>query len=129
MSKDRSRSGKIIRWIEKFCRVPLGPDRGKMLRLTPEQCATIRRLYDAPDGLPLDDGQSIQLDDAELAAYLALVHLASPEAVDQNAAPAFETNSFTVWNAADSPDLRRVLQRRGETVVCPALCTSYPTAA
>jgi hypothetical protein len=123
MSK-RSRGERTIRWIEKFCRVPFGPDRGKMLRLSPAQCAVIREIYDNPDGL-----QSIRFDDPELAAYLTLVHLVSPEAVESKAAPAFETDSFTIWSAADSPDLRRVLQRRGETVICPALGTRFPAAA
>ena len=35
--KDNSRGGGIICWIEKHGRVPLGPDRGKMLRLSPVQ--------------------------------------------------------------------------------------------
>ena len=35
--KDTGRGGRVIRWVEKHCRVPLGPDRGKMLRLSPVQ--------------------------------------------------------------------------------------------
>jgi len=123
MSK-RSRGETVRRWIEKYCRIPLGPDRGKLVRLTVEQCAIIHQIYDDPDGL-----QNIKFDDPELSAYLALVHLASPEATENKAAPSFETDSFTIWSAAGSPDLRRVLQRHGETVICPALGTRFPAAA
>ena len=53
--KDTGRGGRVIRWVEKHCRVPLGPDRGKMLWLSPVQCEIIHQIFDAPDGLQVAD--------------------------------------------------------------------------
>jgi hypothetical protein len=59
-----------------------------------------------------------------------LVHLCSPEALkNSNFHPAIVTDSFTVWNAAASSELRRVLKREGEAIICPALGTRFPWAA
>jgi len=71
----------------------------------------------------------VPVTDQELAAYLALVHLASPEAVGtSNFRPQLDVDIFTVWNAT-GPTLQAVLKREGEAVVCPELNTRFPAAA
>jgi hypothetical protein len=122
----KTRGEQVICWIEEYCRVPLGTARGRMMHLSTAQRETIRKIYDAPNG-----PQNIPVtDDRELAAFLALVHLCSPEALENSDFhPAIVTDSFTVWNAADSPELRRVLKREGEAIICTALGTRFPWAA
>jgi hypothetical protein len=77
-----------------------------------------------------DGSQSLSVDDLELAAYMALLSICSPEAtINPDILPQIDVDTFSVWNAADSPELREVLQRKGETVICAALGTRYPRAA
>jgi hypothetical protein len=63
-----------------------------------------------------------------LAAYLALLHVCGPEAVQHDFRPAIAPDLFTVWGAV-GPKLREVLKRDGERIVCPELGTGYPAAA
>jgi hypothetical protein len=42
--------------------------------------------------------------------------------------PQFYTDSLQVW-AATGPDLKEVLKRDGEAILCPELGTRYPAAA
>jgi hypothetical protein len=91
-----------------------------------EQEEIMRRIYDAP-GAPLSVPVT---DDRELAAYLALVHIASPEALNETPImPVLNVDPWTVWNAADSPTLRPVLKREADAVICPELGTRFPRAA
>jgi hypothetical protein len=117
-----TRGETVAEWIEEHCRVPFGPATGRQVRLTPTQLDVIGRIYDQPNDIPVND--------RELAAYLALACLASPEAVGDNTfTPSLDVDGFTVWAAADSPSLRDVLKRDGEAIVCPALGKRYPWAA
>jgi hypothetical protein len=118
------RGTRNIRWIDEFGVVPTGPHRGERARLTVAQREMIRRMYDAPDG-PLD----LPVTDKELAAWLALLHLCGPEAVGTpDFRPGVDTDIFTLWAAA-GPELRAVLKREGERIVCPELGTRYPAWA
>jgi hypothetical protein len=116
-----TRGKKTIMWIEKYCVVPNGLERGRRPRLTPAQRDTIHEIYDDPHATPPAVA-------GPLAAYLALLHTAGPEALQQNFRPDIATDTFTVWNAV-GPDLRPVLKRDGEHIVCPELGTRYPAAA
>src|SRR5262245_39727125 len=108
-------------WVEKFCTVPSGPQRGEYVRLTQVQRDTIRKIYDTDDG----DAEAVTL---PLAAYLALLHVAGPEALQKEFRPDVKPDVFTTW-AATGPDLKAVLKRDGERIVCPELNTRYPPTA
>jgi hypothetical protein len=107
-----------ILWIEKYCVVPSGPDRGQRVKLTPLQKETVRRIYDSGEkNVPVK---------RPLSAYLALLHVCGPEAVQPWAEPPrFEADIFTVWNSAGL-SLRAVLKRDCERIVCPKLGTIGP---
>jgi hypothetical protein len=106
--------------------VPSGPLKGRPVRLSIEQQEIVRRIYDAPGAPPIVP----VTDDRELAAYLALVHLVSPEALNEvPIVPVLSVDPWTVWNAANSPTLRPVLKREADAVVCPELGTRFPRAA
>jgi hypothetical protein len=125
MKMDKRRSAPVIRWIEKHCRIPSGPHKGWSVLLTIAQQQTIHQIYDAPDApcsVPVTE-------DRELAAYLALVHLASHEATLKTPVPPLNVDPWTVWNASDSSTLRPVLKREPDAVVCPELGTRFPRAA
>jgi hypothetical protein len=112
----RNRSRRYINWIEKYCVIPSG----QRVKLSAVQKEIIRRLYDDDEALGVA---------GPLAAYLTLLHVCGPEAVQPwPTPPKYEADIFTVW-AATGPDLRAVLQRHGEVIVCPELNTRYPTAA
>jgi hypothetical protein len=119
-----SRGDRNAAWVDEFCLMPTGPHRGERARLTVAQREMIRRMYDAPDG-PLD----LSVTDKELAAWLALLYLCGPEAVGTtDFRPGVDTDIFTLWAAA-GPELRAVLKREGERIVCPELGTRYPAWA
>jgi len=82
MTMSNSRGGYVAGWIEDYCVVPSGPDRGRRARLSVVQCQTINEIYNAPDG-PLD----LPVTDKTLAAYLALVHLCGYEALSKDFRP------------------------------------------
>jgi hypothetical protein len=110
---------KAIRWIEAFCVVPFGFDKGQHVRLTTEQKEIVHQIFDS------DDAPEVA---GPLAAYLALFHVAGPRDL---AAHVFglpiSADVFSTWNAVGA-DLRAVLKRDGGCVVCPELGTRYPTA-
>jgi hypothetical protein len=119
----KSRGERAIHWIESFCLFPNGPDKGRRVRLLPKQRETVLRIYDGPAGI---DIASVS---APLAGYLALLHVCGPEAVSgASAPPHFAADFFSVWNAA-GPELRLVLKRDGQHIVCPELGTRWPAAA
>jgi hypothetical protein len=115
-----TRADRAITWIEKFCVVPRGFDKGRHARLTQQQRDTIREIYDA---------QNIsEVVGEPLAAYLALLHVCGPEALQKEFRPDVSPDIFTVWNSV-GPDLRPVLKRDGDHITCPELGTSYPAVA
>src|SRR5262245_7766759 len=75
-----SRAEKVIRWIEKHCRIPEGKDVGKEVKLREWQKDIIRSIYDNPAGTRtaiITMGRKNAK--TALAAFLLLVHLAGPE--------------------------------------------------
>jgi hypothetical protein len=120
MTRKRNRGERNIHWIEKYCVVPSGPDRGQRVKLTDTQRDIVRKIYDDSDGVAVR---------GPLAAFLALLSICGPEAVRPwTTLGHFQVDIFTVWNAT-GPDLRAVLKRDGEIIVCPELGTRYPAAA
>jgi hypothetical protein len=116
------RGDRNARWIEAYCLVPHGPDKGERVVLTQAQRETVHMIYDNPGGphdVPLT---------GSLAAYLALLHICGPEALQKDFRPGVAPDIFTVWGSV-GPDLRPVLRRGGEHIVCPELGTRYPAAA
>jgi hypothetical protein len=118
----KTRGDKNVHWIEMFCLVPRGPEKGERVVLTQAQRETVRMIYDNASG-PQDVPVT-----GSLAAYLALLHICGPEALQNNFRPDVAPDIFTVWNSV-GPDLRAVLRRDGERIVCPELGTRYPAAA
>jgi hypothetical protein len=111
---------KAIRWIENYCVVPFGFDKGQHVRLTIEQREIVHKVFDT------DESPEVA---GPLAAYLALFHIAGPRdlAAHVSALP-LSADSFTTWNAV-GPDLRAVVKRDGEAIVCPELGTKFPPVA
>ena len=64
-----TRGDKAIHWIENFCVVPFGINKGQHVWLTTEQKETVRAVFDS-DKSPKIPGP--------LAAYLALFLIAGP---------------------------------------------------
>ena len=123
MPRKQTRGERAICWIEVYCLVPSGLDRGQHVRLTPTQRDIVREIYDNPNGphgaLPVT---------GTLAAYLALLHVCGPEALQKEFRPELNADIFTVWGSV-GPDLRAVLKRDGEHIVCLELNTRYPPTA
>jgi hypothetical protein len=114
------RGNRAIKWIEDYCRVPVGFNKGARVHLSPEQRQIICSIYDG------DSGSSEPIT-GHLAAYLSLLHLCGPEATKKDfPAPPVEVDSFTVWSAAQSAELQAVLRRNGELIACPELGTTFP---
>jgi hypothetical protein len=109
-------------WVERFCVYPNGSDKGKRVRLTDAEHHIVRQIYDGANG-PQDVPVT-----APLSAYLALLHLTGPEGKQHDFRPDVTVDVFTLWNAA-GPDLRAVLKRKGEHLICAGLGTSYPPRA
>jgi hypothetical protein len=121
--KHHWRSERALHWIEEYCVVPNGAFKGKPVRLSAEQRETLCSVYD-------DNAMSVPVVTGELAAFVALLHLCGPEAVKKGfTAPPVETDSFSVWAAAQGGELQAVLRRRGEAIICPELGTAFPKAA
>jgi hypothetical protein len=116
-----TRGGKAIQWIEKYCVVPSGLERGQRVRLTKQQRDTIREIYDDSNAAPPVVARP-------LSAYLALLHVCGPEALQHDVEPPRAADVFSTWAAA-GPDLKAVLRRDGSHIVCPELGTRYPMAA
>src|SRR5262245_38321457 len=122
MRRRQSRGVRAASWIETYCLFPSGPDRGQHVRLTQAQRETVRQIYDDPHG-PQDVPVT-----GSLAAYLALLHICEPEALQHDFRPDVVPDIFTVLNSV-GPDLRAVLRRDGACVFCTELGTKYPMAA
>jgi hypothetical protein len=119
MRRKRTRGERAIRWIQDYCLVPNGPNKGEYVRLTPAQRDIVRQIYDGIEALPVT---------GTLAAYLALLHVCGHEALQKEFRPELSADIFTVWGAV-GPDLRRVLKREGERIICTQLGTEWPAAA
>jgi hypothetical protein len=119
MPRKQTRGERAIRWIEAYCLVPSGLDKGQHVRLTLAQRDIVRQIYDGIEAVPVT---------GPLAAYLALMHVCGPEALQKEFRPELSADIFTIWGAV-GPDLRAVLKREGERIVCPQLGTCYPVAA
>jgi phage terminase large subunit-like protein len=76
-----SRADKYIRWIEKFCRVPMGIGAGKPVVLREWQRAIVRQIFDNPHGTRraiISFGR--KNGKTALASMLLLLHLCGPGA-------------------------------------------------
>jgi phage terminase large subunit-like protein len=76
----RERSQRVIKWIQKYCRIPEGRDVGKPVRLRPWQQRELERIYDNPAGTRraiISFGRKNAK--TTLAAFILLVHLVGPE--------------------------------------------------
>jgi hypothetical protein len=122
MSRKWTRGERAIRWIQDYCLVPSGLDKGQHVRLTPAQRDIVRQIYDSSDGIETAPVTG------PLAAYLALLHVCGPEALQKEFRPELSADIFTVWGAV-GPDLRAVLRRAGGRIICTQLGTEWPAAA
>jgi len=121
MDHKLARGERAVHWIEEYCVYPSGPERGQHVRLSQEQRRVLRQIYDHPGNPhpPLF---------GSLAAFVALLHICGPEAKQREFRPALSADIFSVWSAT-GPDLRAVLKRDGERILCPQLGTHFPVAA
>jgi hypothetical protein len=112
---------KAANWIENFCVVPAGFDKGQHVRLSVEQRETVRRIFDTDES----PGEIT----APLSGYLALIVVAAPRALAERL-PAIELGAdiFTTW-AATGPALKSVLRVDGGVIVCQELQTRFPPVA
>ncbi len=112
-----TRGDRAVAWIESYCVYPSGPAEGKPVRLSPAQRLDVLEIYDAPGG---PHGTPTT---REVAAYVALLHVCGPEALQRDFRPAVLVDTWTVWRAT-SAALRAVLRREGERIICPELAIS-----
>jgi hypothetical protein len=120
MARENNRGAAAIAWIEDYCLYPFGLNQGRRVKLTVTEQHAVRNVYENFPDKPLVTGP--------LAAYLTLLHTCGIEAKQRKYCPTFETDIWTLWNAA-GPELKEVLKREGSTIVCPALGTSHPAVA
>ena len=125
----RTEAETVAEWIENYARVPVGPNRGQRVQLSPAQREMLFKICDNPTG---DLNAAAALLDPELSAYLALVHLVGIRAIrDSDVTLDVRADVRLVWQAADSPGLRGAghLEMIGGVICCPELNTRYPAAA
>ena len=115
-----TRGAKAVFWIEDYCLVPFGFDKGQRVRLSQQQREIVHKVFDT------DESPEIA---APLSSYLALFFIAGPRelAAHVSAIP-LSADTFTTWNATGR-DLKSVLKRDGERIVCPELGTKFPPVA
>jgi hypothetical protein len=110
------RGDHAIRWIQEYCVMPSG----KRVVLSPDDRNLVHAIYDGLKDIPVSGA---------LAAYLTLLHLAGPEAKQNDFRPNIApVDLWTLW-AAVGPGLRPFLVRKGGSVHCPELGTTYSVAA
>jgi hypothetical protein len=120
----KTRGQNNCNWIENYCLIPFGPDKGKRVILTFQEQEVIRAIYDGDNVSILEQPVT-----GPLGAYLALLHTCGIEApTRQGFCPRIGADIFTVWNAAGE-EAREVLRREGSRIVCPELGTCFPIAA
>jgi hypothetical protein len=95
MPRKQTRGERAIRWIENYCLMPSGLEKGQHVRLTPVQRDIVREIYDNPNG-------SAPPATGTLAAYLALLHVCGPEALQKEFRPELSADIFTVWGCSGS---------------------------
>ena len=116
-----TRGAKATHWIETFCVVPFGFDKGQHVRLTTEQKEIVGRIFDTDES----SGEIA----APLSSYLALFHIAGPRDLAARVSQIpLSADTFTTWNAV-GPDLKSVLKCDGGYIVCQELRTKFPVAA
>lgn len=131
-----SRAERNIKWIEKYCRIPEGPDIGKPVKLRGWQKDEIRKIYDNPAGTRraiLSFGRKNAK--TSLAAFLLLLHLVGPEkrfnsqlySTAQSREQAAVLFALAAKIVRMSPDLRAVVVIRdtAKQLFCPDLGTLY----
>ena len=112
---------KAANWIENFCVVPFGFDKGQHVRLTTEQKEILRKLFDTDES----PGEIT----APLSSYLVLLIVAGPRALAERISGCeLGADVFTTW-AATGPVLKSVLRIDGERIVCQELRTQFPPVA
>jgi hypothetical protein len=112
---------KAASWIENFCVVPAGFDKGQHVHLSVEQRETVRRIFDT-------DESSGEIT-APLSSYLVLLALAGPRALAERITGIeLGADVFTTW-AAVGPDLKSVLRVDGGVIACRELRTQFPPVA
>jgi hypothetical protein len=87
MAYENNRGAHAIYWIEDYCVIPLGPDRGKPVRLSMQEQHIVRYIYDR-----LEDARFERPITGPLGAYLALLHTCGPEARQQRFHPPIDVD-------------------------------------
>jgi len=133
-----TRAERIIRWVEKHCRVPEGAKVGERVKLLGWQKREIKRIYDNPHGTRraiLSVGR--KNGKTTLVACLLLVHVAGPEAKENPNSQIYSAaqsrdQAGIVFNLAAkmvrmNPDLAGAIAilEGTKTLVCPELGTRY----
>jgi phage terminase large subunit-like protein len=132
------RADKVIEFIEKYCRIPEGPDVDKAVKLRDWQKDEIRKIYGNPAGTRraiISFGRKNAK--STLAAFLLLVHLCGPEARRNSqlfSAAQSREQAGLIFNLAAkivrmSPKLLSVIVIRdtAKQLFCPELGTLYRT--
>lgn len=134
LKKTWTRGERNAAWIETFCRVPEGKDRGQPVRLRDWQVAELRRLYDSPTRtFILSFGR--KNGKTAFAAFLVLLHLGGPEAEigsEVVSAARSRDQAAMVFRYASkcvrlNPDLQSIIRIRdaAKELDCEALQTTY----
>lgn len=111
---------KAANWIENFCVVPFGFDKGQHVCLTAEQRETLRRVFETDEATEIT---------APLSSYLALLVVAGPRVLAERLTGIqLSADVFSMW-AATGPALKSVLRVDGEHIVCQELRTRFPPVA
>jgi phage terminase large subunit-like protein len=131
-----SRADRNIAWIERYCFVPEGKDRGKPVVLRNWQRRDLRKIYDNPFGTRtaiISFGK--KNGKTSLAAFLLLLHLCGPEALPNSGIPSTAQSrdqAAILFGLAGkvvrmSPDLSRVVNVREtrKELYCAELGTLY----
>ena len=108
-------------WIEDFCRVPSGRRKGTRPQLSAEEWKRLREIF--------EEGKPPAELGPHLTAYLILMHLCGPEHLRDVPVSALAVDCWTIWAAARAEEMRAVLIRRGQVIICPELGTSFRAAA
>ena len=136
--KRKSRGQKVIDWIQKFCRIPEGPDVGREVKLRPFQKKIILRIYDNP-AVTRRAIISVGRKNAKttLAAFLLLAHVAGPEAVGRRNSQLYSSaqskeQAGVIFELAAkiirmSPELSAfcVVRDTVKQILCPEMGTKY----
>ena len=112
---------KAANWIEQFCVVPHGFNKGQHAMLTIEQKEIVRTIFDS-DNAPAEIT-------APLSNYLALLIVAGPRPLAERLTGiGLNADVFSTW-AATGPALKSVLRVDAGTIVCQELQTRFPPVA